>query len=507
VKNPLEIRTLTRNTIANLANGAAGALLAVVLPPFLVRTLSQDEYSLWALLLQIGGYTGLLNFGFQTVVGRFVSHAEAVDDAVQRDRMVSAAILLLLGSTVLAGVMITALAWGMPTLFPSIPEALQGDARLALLLVGGSLALGLPFTAISGVFVGLQRNEVPAAVISAGRVITGVGLVFAAMAGRGVVGLAVVYAGVNVATYVAHWVTLRTLAPRVRPALALVNREAFRELVRYSTSLSVWRLAMLMVTGLDVVIVARFDFPAAGAFAIAAGIVLLLQGAQAAVVSVLLPVSAALFARGETARLGALLFITTRWNILAYGVAAALLCLAGPPIIRSYVGPEYATTVVAILGVLLLGTAARQSMGPYSVFAVGTGDHQRIVMSPVIEGVVNLAASWILAQRLGAIGVAWGTLIGGIVGVVFHLAYNLPRSERLGVTLRAFLSHSFVPATLAVAPPLLLLGLRAALPGDSVVSTWMVAAAAVGVFMLVSVTVTIPRTELRDVRELTRSAS
>lgn len=507
MRNPLDLRTLTRNTAANLANGAAGAVLAVVLPPFLVRMLSQDEFSLWALLLQIGGYTGLLNFGFQTVVGRFVSHAEATEDSLHRDRMVSTAIVLLLASAGLAMALIVVLAGAMPTLFPNIPAALHADARLALLLVGGSLALGLPFTAVSGVFVGLQRNEVPAAVISGGRIVTGAGLVLAAMAGQGVVGLAVVFAVVNVATYTAHWVALRRLAPRVRPSPALVDRESLREIIGYSASLSVWRIAMLMVTGLDVVIVARFDFPAAGAFAIAAGVVLLLQGAQSAVVSVLMPVSAALYARGERARLAALLFVTTRWNILAYGVAAAVLCLAGPPLIRTYVGVDYATTVAAILGVLLLGTATRQSMGPYSVFAVGTGDHTRIVVSPVVEGVVNLAASWMLAQRIGAIGVAWGTVIGGLVGVIFHLVYNLPRSERLGVTLRSFVTRAYGPAALAVTPPLALLALRAVLPADSLASTWTVAAVAVALSIAIAKTVTVPRTEFRDVRDLTRPAA
>jgi Na+-driven multidrug efflux pump len=40
-----------------------------------------------------------------------------------------------------------------------------------------------------------------------------------------------------------------------------------------------------------------------------------------------------------------------------------------------------------------------------------------------------LVASVLLGLKFGAVGVAWGTLIGAFVGMLAHVFYNLPRTK------------------------------------------------------------------------------
>jgi Na+-driven multidrug efflux pump len=56
---------------------------------------------------------------------------------------------------------------------------------------------------------------------------------------------------------------------------------------------------------------------------------------------------------------------------------------------------------------------------------IGLGKQKLATVSPVVEAIVNLAASILLARRYGAIGIAWGTLIGAFVGFVVHLCYSM----------------------------------------------------------------------------------
>jgi O-antigen/teichoic acid export membrane protein len=350
----------------------------------------------------------------------------------------------------------------LPRFFPDIPPALQAEARIGLLWVGGSFALGLPFVAISGVFTGIQRNEVPGTIIVVSRLITAAALIGAAAAGHGLVAMAKVFALVNLLTYVAQWMALRWFVPALAVSHRKVSHESFRELVDYSTSLTVWSFAMLLVSGLDLVLVARFDFPAVGAFAIAAGLANLFQGAQGVVMNAFLPVAATLDANGDRAGLIRLLLTTTRWNLLSLGFVLGLYVLAGRLVLTAYIGPEYVTDVAAILSILLLAATIRLSMLPFNVVAIGTGDHRRIILSPIAEGICNLLASAFLGWRFGAIGVAWGTVVGGVVGVAFHLGLNLPRSVRLGVGLRTFASAAFLPAMIAVTPLLIVAALQGA---------------------------------------------
>lgn len=465
----LNRRVVARNAAANLASGAAGAVLAVVLPPFLVRLLDRDTYSVWALLLQLGAYTGLLNFGLQTAVGRFVAHAEARKDPDHSDTVVSTAVAALAASALAAALIIIGLAALMPRLFPDIPPSLHDDAKTGLLWVGGSLAAGLPFVAVSGVFTGIQRNEIAAAIIVGSRLITAACLVAAAASGYGLVAMAKVFAVINLLTYAVQLAALRWFVPALKLSRHKVTRASFRELIDYSTSLTVWSFAMLLVSGLDLVLVARFDFAAVGAFAIATGLVNLLQGGQGVVMNAFLPVAAALDAQGDRAGLIRLLLRTTRWNLLSLGVALGVYGLVGRAVLASYVGAAYVADVAAILSILLVAATIRLSMLPYNIVVVGTGDHRRIILSPIAEGICNILASAFLGWRFGAIGVAWGTVIGGVVGVAFHLGLNLPRSVRVGVRPGTFASEAFVPAVIAVIPVMIV----AAFQGSGLVRAGM----------------------------------
>ncbi|MBK9794915.1 MAG: hypothetical protein IPP58_00170 [Holophagaceae bacterium] len=432
--------------MANLASGAAGAVLAVVLPPFLLRSLDRDSFSVWSLLLQVGGYVGLLNFGLQTAIGRFVAHAEAAKDPGMRDRIVSTAMAILAWSALLGSITMGGMSILLPKLFPEIPVLLQAQAQNALLLVGGSLALGLPFMALNGVFVGLQRNEIPALLTIGSRVATGLALIIAARTGQGIVALALVFAAVNFMTYVIQSVLFRRFAPMLKLSFKLVSRESIRELVSYCTSLTVWNFAMLLVSGLDLILVARFEFSSVGAFSIATSFLGLLVGSQTAIFNVFLPAGAALHAQGEQGRLRVLLLDTTRWNFLFLGLIIITYCFLGDGLLFIYAGANYVNPISIFLGILLAATV-RLSMLPYNILAIGAGDHRQIILGPLAEGLSNLLASIAFGFRFGAIGVAFGTIIGGVVGVAFHLWLNLPRSLHLGIRLETFLPAAFLPGT------------------------------------------------------------
>src|SRR5882757_7755369 len=87
--NRKEKLVLLKNATANVARGSAAAMVAVILPPFLVRLMSPDSYSAWSLILQLSAYVGYLDFGIQTAVGRFVAHANEKGDPERRDVIVS----------------------------------------------------------------------------------------------------------------------------------------------------------------------------------------------------------------------------------------------------------------------------------------------------------------------------------------------------------------------------------------------------------------------------------
>ena len=66
---------------------------------------------------------------------------------------------------------------------------------------------------------------------------------------------------------------------------------------------------------------------------------------------------------------------------------------------------------------------------PYALVMVAAGQHRYVKVSPLSEGIANFIASIALGYVFGAVGVAWGTLVGSVVGVASHLMYSMPRTH------------------------------------------------------------------------------
>lgn len=445
-------RIVARNASANLGRLVGSGIIALFLPAFLVRTLPRDVYGTWALLLQLTLYVGYFDFGIQTAVSRFVAHATELNDVSQRDSIISTAIVLLSGMAVLATGLITALAIHIPQLFHQMPASLDLPAKYALLVMGTSFAIGLPFSAINAYFIGIQRSEIPALVVVCARLATALLIVGAVLRGGGLIAIGAAVALANLLSYLATCGGWRLWARQVRFRLATVSRACIRQIGGYSVTLSVWLLAGLMISGLDLTIVGMFDYNATAYYALAATLTNFLVQTHSAVFAALLPASAMLGARGDADRLGRMLVASTRYGMLIILAMSVPLLFAGQSFIRVWAGGSYAIHTIAILRVLVVANAIRLCALPYSTLLLGTGQQVKVLASPVAEGITNLVASLVGAHYLGAIGVAIGTLIGSVISVGFHFLYNMPRTALMLIDRRRLLSDALIRPLLCAMP-------------------------------------------------------
>ncbi|HWR36310.1 MAG TPA: oligosaccharide flippase family protein [Clostridia bacterium] len=455
---PDEKITLVKNAVANVVRGSSSAIVALAVPPFLTRAMSPETYGVWALVLQLSAYVGYLDFGIQTAVSRFVAHANERGDADFRDRMVNTAFVVLTVAGALAVIALIAGAALMPRLFGEMPPALFNDARLALLLVGSSLAIGLPMSVFNGVFVGLQRNEVPAGIIATSRIISAVLLIVVVRHGGTIPQIAASMALVNVAAYIVQYVMFRRLAPSMRLTPSLASKRHLKELSAYCLSLTVWSFAMLLITGLNVTLVAHYQFGAVAYYSIAASLVTFIAGLQNAIFSAMIPNSAVLHARGATEELGTLLQVTSRYGMFLLLFTGLPLILLGDWVLRLWVGGAYAAHGFLLLQILIVANIIRLSMTPYSVLLVGTGQQRLVIMTPLLEGLTNLAVSVVLAPFYGAIGVAIGTLAGAVAGVLGHLLYNMRKTADIRVDVQKLIKGAILKP-LVCSTPILAVGL------------------------------------------------
>ncbi len=444
--------TVAKNAIANLVRGGASAVVAVVLPHFLTRWLGTDRFAAWALMLQLAAYANYLDFGVQTAVARYLAGALEKRDHERCDRLVSNAVAILTVAGVIALCGLGIVAWQLPHLFRSVPAGLVGEMGSGVLILGLTAAINLPLSAYTGVLIGMQRNEYPAIAIGISRLLGAIAVVLVVHRTHSLAWLALCIGGFNLVGGLAQYVIVKKLLPALRFSFAFLDRAMTVELIRYCSTLSVWSFAMLLVGGLDVTIVGLFNFPAVGAYSIAATLIMFFTGLIGAAFSAMLAPIAVLQARHEYARISRLVIVTTRLNSYFSMGVIVLVFLFGESLIRVWVGAAYLGVTLPVLKILLVAQSIRLVGNAYGTVLVGMGLQRYGIVSALVEGASNLVLSVLGMILIGPAGVAWATLIAALIGLAIITFVILPRIHELTISNGMFIRQGIVIPLLPFLP-------------------------------------------------------
>ena len=433
-------------------------LVSLVLPPFLVHRMSTVEYSAWVLILQVSAYIGLLDLGLQTAVGKFVAEHHALDDRATNARVLSTSFVLLSLAALLGAVVIAIMTWRVPQLFHQMPVALVRSVREGLLAVGLSVALGLPFGSFLAAFTGLQEYWFPTVISTLSRILSAAGLVVLLLMHCTLVQLALLMGGFNVASAIMQFLGWRKyLRERVDFSFSFYDRAIAVRLAKYGAVLSVWTLAGLFISGFDVLIVGHYNYKNTGFYAVASSVTNFMLVVIASIFGPLLPAVSSLQTSATPEHIGDLLIRVTRYCSLLLCLFGATLLVGAYPLLSLWVGHDYATRSALYLEILVLGNVVRQLSYPYALMVVATGKQHLATIAAIGEALVNVVVSVLLVKRIGAIGVAIGTLVGAFVSMGMHLTVSMHLTQSTILVRRMrFILQSLLRPLLSLTPTLLL---------------------------------------------------
>ncbi len=451
-------RKVLQGSASNLVRVLLSMLVSMVLPPFLVHRMQAAEYSAWVLILQLSAYVGLLDFGLQTAIGKYVAEYEASGDREASHHLVSTSFTILAAAAAIACVAMAVMVWSVPQLFHQMPAALVPQVRIALLAVGLSTAVALPFSTFLSTFTGLQEYVFPTILATITRVGSAALLIILLLLHCSLVQLALVMAGFNLATAATQFFGWRRFVKaRVNFSFLLFHRRSAIQLAKYGSVMSIWTLAMFFVSGLDIVIVGHYQYKDTGFYAIASGAANFMLTIVASVFGPLVPAVSSMQSGSTPGRIGDLCIKLTRYCTLLLCLLGLPLVFGGYPLLSLWVGKKYATQSALYLEVLVLGNVVRQLVLPYILVVVATGKQHLATIAAVSEACVNIVLSIFLVQRIGAVGVAVGTLVGAFVSVGVHLLVSVPLTQGTILLPRwRFLSQGMLRPLLVIAPSLLL---------------------------------------------------
>jgi O-antigen/teichoic acid export membrane protein len=451
-------RTVAGNTFANVTRLAITSLVSVFLPAYLTHHLPVKTYGAWVLILQLSAYVGYLDFGVQTAVSKYIAEHQAKRDAAGSAACASGGLAIMLVASVLGALLTLILVWRVPVIFRTMPASYYHDVRLSVLFVGVSLSVTLATSVFVAIFLGLQRYRVPMVTTIVSRLAFGLVICAAAAAHSSLAVMGAAAASVNVLNALLQVGVWRKSASHIRVSLRLIDMRLIKRMLQYCAVLTVWSVCAMFISGLDLTIVGHYSFGETAYYAIANAPTAFLITVVAALMGPLLPAASAQSVGRSPAQMGTFLLQATRYSSIVLLLTGLPFLVVGFLILRAWVGPAYALHSTPFLRILILANIIRSSCAPYSTMVIATARQRVATASPVTEGIVNVVSSIWLVQHLGALGVAFGTLCGAIVGVAIHFAVSMRFTQSSIAISRTelFLTGMLRPAVITI-PSLLFL--------------------------------------------------
>jgi len=429
---------------------AVSVVVSFFLSPFVVHHLGNVAYGVWILATSSIAYMALLDLGLRGAVTHFVAKHSARGEHLESSRAVSVA----LGFRVLVGVAVVigslALAAVATKIF-HIPAGLGTAARWAIVITGFNLGFSLVVGVFAGVLTALKRFDLVNGLEVAQTLIGCAGTVWVLRAGYGIVSLALMQSAVvlllGVATIALSYRTYREL----RIGFRFLERSTLQGLWGYSFYLFVILFSGRVIYYTDNLVVGAFLSTTAVTFyAIGGRFVEYLGQLGASLAQTFMPFASSLGAQGRDDQLRRLLIQGTRAALFVSLPVGAALVVRGPTFIGLWMGPQYAAPSGRILRILLLSTLTIAGNRVAGNIVFGLGKHKPFALWQTCEAVANLSLSIYLVRRIGAEGVAWGTVLPSLVSQLVIWPRYI--SRLLGLSVRSYFWQGWIRPALATVP-------------------------------------------------------
>jgi O-antigen/teichoic acid export membrane protein len=443
-------RRLASGITWNLSAFVLVAAIAFFLAPFVVHHLGNAAYGVWVLINSMLAYMGLLDLGLRGAVTKFTAgyHAQGQHDAASRS--VSAAFSFRLGIAVIvvgASVALSALAG---RLF-HIPPELLGATHIAILCTGVSFAITLTIGVYGGILAALHRFDLLSGLTLAQTCFMSLGVVVLLRTGHGIVAMSVWQLTTSIIFGVAQILVAFKIYPQLRIILGLPEKEELRKLWNYSALIFVINVNGQLIYYTDNLVVGAF-LPIGGVtfYAIGGSLIEYVRQIVSSVGSTFMPMASRLGASNDAERLRRLLIEGTRAVLLITLPIDAALFLRGETFITLWMGPQYGPISGQIMRILVVAHMFACANHASGNLTFGLARHKPVAIWTAVEALANLGLSVLLVQRIGLVGVAWGTAIPSIMLDVLFWPRFITRI--VGIRLLTYLWQSWLRSLFAVIP-------------------------------------------------------
>lgn len=456
------------NVFSNWTTYAVSLAISFVISPLMVHKLGDTGYGIWALSLQVGTFIGILDFGLRVALTRYVTHYHAKDEMGQLHDALSVALTALAGLGILSLMVTSVLIYFLPRIV-HVPPGMESLARWVMLLIGLQVSLSFPGATFAGLLAAMSRYDLLNLSVILISVVKALLIWLVLTRGYGVLAVAIVFLSTSCATFLFQFALAWQLYGGFRFRLDRRQLDsAFKPLLNFSFFAFLLAISGRVVLWSDNIVVGVVLGPAIVTFyAIGGNLIDYLQGILSSSMMAMIPLATSYHAHSEDEKLRSLFSRGSRFLLLLVVPAIIGFLVLGTPFLTLWMGARYVAISGKVLVLLSIPVLFAPMRGTAHQILYGTSRHKFNAYASLVEAAANLALSVILARGIGAVGVAWGTLIPAVLasGIVVPL-YTL---RRLTMDWRNFYWENWVLPVLGGLPYMALLYL---LRSMNVTSNW-----------------------------------
>ena len=423
-------RVIIKNFASNGAGFVVEALIAFLMLPFIIHKVGDATYGLWAIVLSLSGYMGILNLGLRPAINKYVAEYNARNEHQKIFELVKAGIFIYSFCAVLIIILSFTVAWNMEHLF-TLPAGSIDDCKLIVVFTGVQMSLGLIAVVYGGVISGLQRYEINNGIEIFVMITRTILILIALNYYPNIYALAVPHLIMTITGYLLTYMFARKLITfdRKTSLFQLPDKETLKVLVRFSSITFTINIVGSFVAYLDNLLVASIiSTTFVTYYVIGSRLVSYTKKLLDSFVSVLSPAASVFYATNEEFHLQSLFMYSIKMCKLISFPCLIFFIISGRDFLHFWIGHDSIDSynVLIVLSIAAFFTLAQKGAGP---ILYGINKHKIVLYVSIIEGIFTVLLAYILGHKYKLIGVAIGlsapaTVMGAIV-YPFYLAKTI----------------------------------------------------------------------------------
>jgi len=424
-------KKLVRGSALGMFEFFATALVTLAMTPFIIHSLGDTMYGLWIFVGSFLGYYGLMDFGINSAIQRFLSRALSLNDTKDANKVLNTALAIftIIGFVTLFFSFI--IAFAVPLLIKNITEV--SLFRKIVLILGLNFAIGFPLRVFSGILTANIRYDLSTAIELIKLALRTIFIIVLLKAGQGIMALAFITLVTDISGYIAKYFVVRHLYGYIVFSRKLIDKSKIRPLFGYSIYTFISQIADQLRYNVDKLVITIFiGFGSVTLYSIASRLIRYYIDFIISAIGILTPIFSQYEARNDYVAIREKFIFTTKISSYLSIMIGGILILFGRAFIQRWVGTKY-LSAYPILLVLAIPVTFGSMQAPSVHVLYGISKHKLYAISNSIEGIANLILSLILVRKYGLIGVALGTAIPMIIIKLFVQPVYTCRMMKLGI--------------------------------------------------------------------------